>query len=60
MSEPKRGRRHLIRSNEHFDRGRNRHQNHYRSAQPMSLLGHSRPSWSRSTLVLVRFAPKAT
>src|SRR5665811_2264095 len=38
MSEPKRGRRHLIRSNEHFGRGRNRHQNHYRSAQPMSLL----------------------
>jgi hypothetical protein len=26
----------------------------------LSQLGHSRPSWSRSTLVLVRFAPKAT
>ena len=26
----------------------------------MSLLGHSRPRWSRPTLVLVRFAPKAT
>jgi hypothetical protein len=29
-------------SNGYFDRGSNRHQNHCRSAQPMSLMGHSR------------------
>src|ERR1039458_4951737 len=53
MSEPKLRKRHLIRSNEHFDRGRNRHQNHYRSAQPMSLLGQKRTNYRglKSTVV---------
>src|SRR5712671_5528907 len=31
---------HCIGSNEHFDRAQIWHQNHCRSAQPMSLMGH--------------------
>jgi len=43
MSDPKLRRRHLIGSNEYFDRGWNQHQNHCRNAPPMSLLGQQRP-----------------
>ncbi|MGB8242503.1 MAG: hypothetical protein WCF76_01180, partial [Pseudolabrys sp.] len=39
MSAPKLRRRHRIGLIEYFDRGRNRHQNHCRNAQPMSALG---------------------
>jgi hypothetical protein len=39
ISAPKIRGQHCIGSNEYFDRGSNRHQNHCRSAQPMSLMG---------------------
>src|SRR5664279_1968171 len=50
---------HSYGSNEHFDRGLNRHQNDCRSAQPMSLLGHSRPSFSAQVPANVRYAPES-
>jgi hypothetical protein len=40
-TNPENGRRHhLSGSNEDFDRAETEHQNHCRSAQPMSLMGH--------------------
>ena len=39
ISAPKLRGQHCIGSNEYFDRGSNRHQNHCRSAQPMSQMG---------------------
>jgi hypothetical protein len=39
ISAPKLRRQHCIGSNEYFDRGSNRRQNHCRSAQPMSHMG---------------------
>jgi hypothetical protein len=41
MSSPKVRRRHPNASNEYFDRAQTGHQNHCRSAQPMSLMGQS-------------------
>jgi hypothetical protein len=55
MSGPKHRRHHLIGSNEHFDRGQTRHQNHCRSAQPMSEMGQ-KPALPRRSID-VRFAP---
>jgi hypothetical protein len=42
ISAPKLRGQYCIGSNEHFDRAQTRHQNHCRSAQPMSLMGHFR------------------
>jgi hypothetical protein len=44
ISAPKLRGQHCIGSNEYFDRAQTGYQNHCRSAQPMSLMGHSRPS----------------
>ena len=54
MSDPKLRRRHLSGSNEYFDRGRNWYQNHCRSAQPMSLMGHSLRIYSAPAPTVVR------
>ena len=46
ISAPKLRGQHCIGSNEYFDRAQTGQQNHCRSAQPMSLMGHSRPMQS--------------
>jgi hypothetical protein len=47
ISAPKLTGQHCVGSNEYFDSGRNRHQNHCRSAQPMSEMGHGQPKTIR-------------
>ena len=52
---PKLRGRHCIGSNEYFDRAQTGHQNHCRSAQPMSEMGQKHELPRRS--IAVRFAP---
>ena len=55
MSDPKLKKRHLSGSNEYFDRGRNRHKKHFRSAQPMSQLGQKPTNRHQSKSTFVCF-----
>ena len=55
ISAPKLRGQHCIGSNEYFDRAQTGHQNHCRSAQPMSEMGQ-KPALPRRSIA-VRFAP---